>query len=322
MLPTIHQFMQALRSPADSFTTLQRAEVVCGSDGLPILRRTTRYVEAEITLDGARYLLSMPLSTAAAAQCERTLTALQRLNHPALAAVRWLPGEGRFFTPEGVVRTVNLVLQALPGAALEEAVFRLSSQELEEAIKQLKRDLEALNLAHNNLKAENLRWANGCLVPIRYFDATLGGASERDHHALEAIYTELAGDDEHFVSDCDLPYDPIPKLIGHKWVGHEFEGLICVEDTEGFGYVDAANRYIITPRFSWADDFHEGRAVVQTEQGMGLIDREGRFVLPPIYEVVEYHAAETLIQARQGGLWARFDYMGRQLTPFGTTYEV
>lgn len=321
-MPTILQFTQALFSPETAFTTLKGIEVVCTADGAPVLRRTTRYAEAEVLLEGRRYLLSMPLSLGAMAQSERTLTALQRLHHPALAAVRWLPAEWRIATPDGRTHCISLVLQELPGEPLRESIHRFSSQGLAEAVAQLKADLATLNLAHHNLKVENLRNVEGRLVPIRYFYATLDGASDEDRKALDGIYTELAGDEQFTLSDCDLGYNPLPALLGHKWVGNEFEGLICVEDEAGFGYVDAMNRVVIEPRFRWADDFHEGRAVVETHEGMALIDREGRYVLPPIYEIVEYRPADTLIQARQGGLWARFDYLGRQISPFAVEFEI
>ena len=321
-MPTIFQFTQALFTPAASFATLKGLQVVCTADGAPVLRRTTRYAEAEVLLDGGRYLLSMPLSLGALAQTERTLTALQRLRHPALAAVKWLPAEWHITTPDGRPQCISLVLQELPGEPLREVYYRFSVQQLSEAIEQLKADLASLNLAHHNLKVENLRYVAGRLVPIRYFYATLDGAAEEDRKALDGIYTELAGDEQFVVSDCDHAYNPLPALLGHKWVGIESEGLICVEDKEGFGYVDAMNRVVIEPRFRWADDFHEGRAVVETDEGMALIDRRGHYVLPPIYEIVEYRPSDTLIQARQGGLWARFDYMGRQISPFGVEFEI
>lgn len=99
--------------------------------------------------------------------------------------------------------------------------------------------------------------------------------------------------------------------------GCPFEGLACVEDEAGFGYVDADNRPVIAAQYLWAGDFHEGRAEVETPTGMGLIDRRGGYVIPPRYEIVEYDPATSVSRVRQNGRWALFDYLGRRLTPFG-----
>ena len=94
--------------------------------------------------------------------------------------------------------------------------------------------------------------------------------------------------------------------------------MICVEDAEGYGYVDTQNRYLIAPQYRWSNDFHEGRAEVQTADGrMGLIDKTGRYVLEPHYEIVEYDDRTGRLLARLDGRWAAFDYEGRQLTEFG-----
>lgn len=73
---------------------------------------------------------------------------------------------------------------------------------------------------------------------------------------------------------------------------------------------------VIPSHFLWANDFHEGRAEVQTAEGMGLIDKQGGYVIAPRYEIVEYDPATSISLVRLDGLWARFDYLGRQLTRF------
>ena len=96
---------------------------------------------------------------------------------------------------------------------------------------------------------------------------------------------------------------------------------MCVEDESGFGFVDLDNRPVIPSVYLWAGDFHEGRAEVQTAEGMGLIDRDGNHVLPPEYEIVEYDPATSTIRARRDGLWARFDYSGKQVSRFAPLGE-
>ena len=127
-----------------------------------------------------------------------------------------------------------------------------------------------------------------------------------------------AGDDVRLqLHDTTAGYAPVPRLSGHLHAGHLFEGLACVEDEAGFGYVDADNRPVIAAQYLWAGDFHEGRAEVETPTGMGLIDRRGGYVIPPRYEIVEYDPATSVSRVRQNGRWALFDYLGRRLTPFG-----
>lgn len=318
-MTAVTAFTTALMAPERSFATLADAVVRYDQNGLPAVRRTTYRVECEIEWHGASYLLSMPLSTAAAHRGERLFAALQHRNHPALAVHRLLRNE--LLTADEVWQR-DLLLQELTGEPLREAVPFCSAEELAHAMQTLKADLRTLGIAHRNLQLKNLRWADGRLIPIRYYDAAFSTDHATDDEALDRLYEELATlTDAHHRELHALPLAST-TLLGHRWVGNEFEGLICVEDESGYGYVDPTNRVVIPATYRWADDFHEGRAVVETASGMGLIDREGHYILPPLYEEVNYRYEQSLVQVRQGGLWAQFDYLGRQLTPFGTQYEV
>ena len=156
------------------------------------------------------------------------------------------------------------------------------------------------------------------LLPLRYaymrFD---GGDDAPQFDALRAFVAEKASVAQ-MMCDTSAEYSaPCTAFRNHLWVGHMFEQMICVEDAEGYGYVDTQNRYLIAPQYRWANDFHEGRAEVQTRTGMGLIDREGGYVIPPEYEIVDYDPAVSIVHVRHGGRWALFDYLGRRLTEFG-----
>ena len=180
-------------------------------------------------------------------------------------------------------------------------------------------ELQRLQFTHNNLLAENLRWCNGRFVPIRYYDARIGEASDADAAAFEALRAQITAAkpvEQPVVCDVEAPYHPASRLTGHLWVSNTFEGLICVEDDCGYGFVDAENNPIIAPQFMWAGDFHEGRAEVQTPAGMGLIDREGTFIIPAEYEIIDYDYARSVVHVRKNGKWALFDYLGRPLTDF------
>jgi hypothetical protein len=145
-----------------------------------------------------------------------------------------------------------------------------------------------------------------------------GGDDAPQFDALRAFVAEKASVAQ-MMCDTSAEYSaPCTAFRNHLWVGHMFEQMICVEDAEGYGYVDTQNRYLIAPQYRWANDFHEGRAEVQTADGrMGLIDKTGRYVLEPHYEIVEYDDRTGRLLARFDGRWAAFDYEGRQLTEFG-----
>lgn len=324
MIPTLQIFTRALLTPELSLATLSEARPATGADGLPFLIRTTRFAEAEIAWRGERWLLSLPLTPSALPRIERTASVLRRLNTPWLTSYRILPGELRWADASGTERTTDLVLQHLPaGRNFNDALRSELAQTLLAALDALEAALGELGFSHNNLKSSNLRWANGRLVPLRYHDAAFGGPRTADAEAFEAlrrIVAEAAKPQtpQQVVSDKAASYDPRPAFAGHLWTSHLFEGLVCIQDEGGYGYVDAENRTVIPAQYLWAGDFREGRAEVETPTGMGLIDREGRYIIPPEYEIVDYDPAASIVRVRSNGRWALFDYLGRRLTEFGT----
>ena len=253
------------------------------------------------------------------------MTTAQRLKyHPAEFLLPWrmLREEFTYTDATGTQRTCDLVAQELPaeGEPLATAVGHADRDRLLSALDTLQRQLAQAGLTHNNLKAANL-WMTPDyrLLPLRYaymrFD---GGDDAPQFDALRAFVAEKASVAQ-MMCDTSAEYSaPCTAFRNHLWVGHMFEQMICVEDAEGYGYVDTQNRYLIAPQYRWANDFHEGRAEVQTADGrMGLIDKTGRYVLEPHYEIVEYDDRTGRLLARLDGRWAAFDYEGRQLTEFG-----
>lgn len=158
----------------------------------------------------------------------------------------------------------------------QRAVGHADRDRLLSALDTLQRQLAQAGLTHNNLKAANL-WMTPDyrLLPLRYaymrFD---GGDDAPQFDALRAFVAEKASVAQ-MMCDTSAEYSaPCTAFRNHLWVGHMFEQMICVEDAEGYGYVDTQNRYLIAPQYRWANDFHEGRAEVQTADGrMGLIDK-------------------------------------------------
>lgn len=224
---------------------------------------------------------------------ERTVSALRKLNTGYLAECRILPGEMRWHDATGAERHTDLVLQHLPaGREFAEALLAEDKTTLLAALDALQAALGELEFTHNNLKETNLRWHRGRFVPIRYYDARIGTAElgTGDREAFAALRHRIAEAPapRQTANDVTAHYNPLRRLTGHRWTSHVFEGLVCVEDDNGFGFVDTDNNPVIPAQFVWAGDFREGRAEVQTQTGMGLIDRRGCYVIPPEYEIVDY----------------------------------
>ena len=322
MTPTLHTFIQALQTPEIAFATLTDARPVTEAGGIPQLMRTTRFAEAGIVWRGEQWLLSLPLSPAALAAVERTASQVGRLNTGWLTEYRILRGELCWVDAAEHPQSCDLVLQHLPaGRSFAEALLAEPAGRLLEGLDALQAALRELGFSHNNLRAGNLHWSGGRFIPLRYHDASFG-TPDGDAEAFDALRRQIreAGD-PMLVSDVAADYSPLRRLTGHRWTSHVFEGLVCVEDEGGFGFVDTDNNPVIASRFSWAGDFREGRAEVETPGGMGLIDKNGNYVIPPEYEIVDYIPAESIVRVRQDGRWAEFDYLGQRLTEFGTNNE-
>lgn len=324
MIPTLQSFARALLAPDLSLKTLADARAVTDGNGLPLLTRTSRFAEAEVEWKGGRYLLSMPLTSAALPRIEHAASHLRGLTVPWLNRYRILPAELHWTDSTGEEHTSDLVLEEYPaGRDFDHALLTEEEPTLLAALDTLQAAFKTLGFTHNNLKGANLRWAGGRFVPLRYHDARIGGPEETDDAAFDALRAEIrrSGGRKQTVGDVAAAYSPLPSFPGHLWTSSIFEGLVLVQDESGFGYVDTANNPVIAAHFRWAGDFREGRAEVETEEGMGLIDRTGRYVIPPRYEIVDYCPATSVVRVRDNGRWALFDLLGRRLTEFGMKFE-
>ena len=246
--------------------------------------------------------------------------------------VRWESEDGMAFTMTEGTRTARgtvyclTVVGQIEGHSLLPNTVKTTKYEhvlpLLAALDALQAALGGLEFTHNNLKEANLRWHRGRFVPIRYYDARIGAAEPgtADREAFDVLRHRIAEAPvpRQTANDVTVPYNPLRSLTGHRWTSHVFEGLVCVEDDNGFGFVDTDNNPVIPAQFVWAGDFREGRAEVQTQTGMGLIDRRGCYVIPPEYEIVDYDPAASVVHVRNNGHWALFDYLGRRLTEFRT----
>lgn len=325
MIATIHTFMQALLTPEGSLATLNGWRVVTTPQGAPRLHRSSRFAEAEIVHGEEHALLFLPLDAEAVLSVERTAGLLRRIVSPWLLPYRILPDELVWCDTQMQQQRSDLLFQPLPaGKPLSEAVASVHGAALLAAIDRLEEELRRVGFAHRNLKISNLRWCGDRIVPLRYHDACIGEGMADSPETFEALRryvrerTNCAEADGKALETISQPA-AAGWQEAYRWVGNCFEGMICVENEAGYGYVNPDGEVVIEPRFLWAGDFHEGRAAVQTESGMGLIDRTGACILSPCYEIVEYDPATSISLVRQNGLWARFDHLGRPLCAFGET---
>lgn len=246
MIVTLQHFTRALLTPDLSLATLADARPVTEPNGMPRMVRTTRFAEAEVEWHGERWLVAMPLNPSAMPRIERTVSALRKLNTGYLAECRILPGEMRWHDATGTERHTDLVLQHLPaGREFAEALLAEDKTTLLAALDTLQAALGKLEFTHNNLKETNLRWHRGRFVPIRYYDARIGMAEPGtgDREAFDTLRHRIAEAPapRQTANDVTAPYNPLRSLTGHRWTSHVFEGLVCVEDDNGFGFVDTDN---------------------------------------------------------------------------------
>lgn len=318
MTPTIQTFTRALLTPDLSFATLADAVAATQSNGMPRMMRTTRFAEAEIMWRGERWLLLMPLTSLVIPRIEYTASILRRLNTDWLPETRILSGEMRWCDQSGVEHSTDLVLQHLPrGKGFEEALTSEPKEVLLSAFDTFTQRTLDLAFMHKNIKPSNIRWCGDRFVPLRCYDASIGGPVGNDAEALAALRRMITDSNNGMeVGDSTQTYTPQSHITGHIAANHIFEGLVCVVDEAGYGFVDTDNNPVIASQFLWAGDFREGRAEVETPTGMGLIDRQGNYIIRPEYEIVDYHAHSSVAYVRLDGKWAMFDYLGRQITEF------
>lgn len=265
MTPTIYALLRALLAPEDSMHALKALRPVADASGRPLIRRTARFAEAEIVWREERWLLAMPLAPVAISAVERIAAHLGTLRSEWLADYRLLREEMRYEDAAGTHRRCDMVLQHLPaGRTFDEALDTEPCDTLLAALDALEEELRRLDLSHRNLKAENLRWHRGRLIPIRYHYARTGfGADAEALGALRDLVRRRAGEGaQPRVHDTEAAYSSGERFAGHIWTGNAFEQLVCVEDEAGYGYVDLQNRPVIPAQYLWADDFREGRAAV------------------------------------------------------------
>ena len=316
---TISDLRRALLAPDKYFKSLKNLKPKSVE-----IRRSTLFAEIEAECDGKHFLLLMPLLALSLRRIEQFVTHKHYIKHSVVPQTTILREEMLTINSLGKESYCDIVLELLPAAlpftdALATAACDVQyAATLLGSLNTLQKALCNGGFSHNNLRAENILIdQNDRLYPIRWYYAT--SSEGGDEGALQSMSQELIKMQENNML-CDVeptPYDTPSMLDGHISVGQMSEGLIAVEDNEGWGFVDSHNHSIIPPQYFWVNDFREGRTEVETADGMGLIDKLGNYIIPAQYKIVDYNPVKGESLVYDGSGWSLFDYFGKQLCPFG-----
>lgn len=179
MIASMTAFRRALASPATHFRTLH-AIIPQMVDGVPLVRRTSRFAEAIGTItDGRQIIIYSPLSARAIADVERTAERVCAIRSPHLGEYRILRGELLFTDSLGESHTGDIIIEELPAGEPFGFGSSQSSHALGEGLVRLREHLQHIGFTHNNLRAENIIVGDdGRLHPIRLHYGRFGGAHD------------------------------------------------------------------------------------------------------------------------------------------------
>lgn len=179
MIASMTAFRRALASPATHFRTLH-AIIPQMVDGVPLVRRTSRFAEAIGTIAGGRQIIIYsPLSARAIADVERTAERVCAIRSPHLGEYRILRGELLFTDSLGESHTGDIIIEELPAGEPFGFGSSQSSHALGEGLVRLREHLQHIGFTHNNLRAENIIVGDdGRLHPIRLHYGRFGGAHD------------------------------------------------------------------------------------------------------------------------------------------------
>ena len=311
-MATITAFRTALDAPQKWFSRLAEARW----NGEPV-RRSTYFAEAEVALGTGRGLLFMPLSSLSLRRAERLIPKQLYRNNTVIPHLEIFRNEMRYMHSDNSSATCDILYEPLPDAlpladTINSFAGEQEASQIITAIKALREELHKADISHNNLREENLMIDNqGRILPIRWYYATSGAGG--DDEALDALCTKIASlANNMLLCDAESAAYTTSNVVSSDYitVGRFSEGLIAIEQSSGWGFIDSDNNIVIEPKYLWVNDFHEGRAEVECAEGMGLIDKQGEYIIPPHYRIVEYDPVSGCSQVYDGHEWLEFDYSG------------
>lgn len=330
IIATIRAFRKALATPHTSLRTL-RGIVPLTEDGVPLVRRTSRFAEAEVVLpDGRRALLHTPLSPRAISSVARTAETLCSVGSQWIGEYRILEGEMLLRDSFGREQRADIILEVLPEGEPLDGCALIDGATLRHELVALQREMRRIGFSHGNLHTRNI--IVGCderLHPIRPHYGRFDGASD-DFAPLFALADSLAEEQRQraaascIASDVSCAYHATQptESIGpaapestepdeERFPIHE--GLIRTRRGTRYGFLDAGGQVCIDFDWLWADDFREGRAVVETADGVGVIDKRGGLVIAPVWDDIRYDVSRGEFHASLGEEYATMGYDGRVL---------
>ncbi len=200
------------------------------------------------------------------------------------------------------------MVQQLPmGELLQRAALRAgarSAERLYAALDNLERAMAICGVRFDELNAEDIIvGSDGRLYPFRYDmiyfevdDQDCVIAAEQPLEECQELRREIERLSEHPPKQRLYPTEakPYSNTLSDIYGGYIYcreprEGLIAVEDLDGWGFVDEAHSVIIEPQYLSVSDFSVGIAVVQLtdSERYGVIDRQGNFLVEPLYALIE-----------------------------------
>ncbi len=288
------------------------------------VRRSNNYIEFIVKHNGAKYLLTIAMTSGYLERCEAIESGIARMATTlftpfTLHRCRISSAAGNFMA--------KVFVQPIPeGRSLVEYIDGCDEERVNElygAIRYLEERLSNMRASFSTLLSDDVVVGDdGLIYPFRYHklrfyhgDEPLMGCSALRNW----LYNNSSIEESRSITPR-LTYLNRELYEGHLYSGTPHEDRVVVEDTTGYGYVDSDNSPVIPSVYLWADDFREGRAEVQTAEGFGVIDTDGKVVIAPIYESIGYNDATGITRVRKDDLWAYFSYVGSQLTPFTDEY--
>lgn len=280
---------------------------------------STYFATTRVRLGSIHYLLCLPLREESMRRVERFILLHKHLECAAVPRMEIFRDEMSYLSSTEQELKSDILLESLPEALpLTDTIATLCDEEAErlvEGINKLEQELLKADVSHNNIREEHLLINRfGTIFPIRWYYATAKAGGDAEAFTVLRQKIDASNTPQRSAStDTDTDIYNRSELDKYLFASTMHEGLIAVESTNGWGYVDYNCREVIKPQYIWANDFCEGRAEVQTKRGMGLIDKEGNYIIDPIYEAVEFDVEKGVVCACQKNQWALFDYSGNQL---------
>lgn len=296
MIASMTAFRRALASPATHFRTLH-AIIPQMVDGVPLVRRTSRFAEAIGTItDGRQIIIYSPLSARAIADVERTAERVCAIRSPHLGEYRILRGELLFTDSLGESHTGDIIIEELPAGEPFGFGSSQSSHALGEGLVRLREHLQHIGFTHNNLRAENIIVGDdGRLHPIRLHYGRFGGAHDDFGPLFDLVASlERAERGENGErSDVVTRYDTVAN--------EEQKKNMLASDAPSPAY-----RATATPATNDSAD-----EIFAPHEGFARARRGGRYG----FFAVEDRATDNRFEATDDGFWAQAEGL-RVAIPF------